>query len=466
MGGFTLDETVTGQTSGATGIYKEADADRNIIKLSNVTGTFVEGADKSGEIIQGGTSLTTATIDSFTPVSLNSTQGTLGTTSGKFLNQDGFIDEKTKKIQDSYYWQDFSYVVKTATSINNWRDQLIASVHPAGWQVFGQVDIATAVQSIANITSIFGLGGLFKVIYSQLIGRRLGTTDQGTISTAPNVAVSDPSTPTPALEVLGSGTFTNGQVITGGTSGATGLVFSDGSVGAQRLIYFTSLSGIFEVNETISAGAVTATVYKVFGLLGQRDLTLTHTIEIITPPISMSGQKYGFAPAYRDVDNWKWVQSQVESATSTRTFGGMDVYPVYLNMVTTITSAINDSVTTIPVAATDNLPTQGTIKLGTEEITYTGRSTSTGAGNLTGATRGANSTSAASHLINANLSEVRNAVKLKNGWRISDWALFDDQLTPVTIARVMQGYANDNTSWLGSPKNGRCIDAEITVGKT
>ena len=345
VGGFTLDETVTGQTSGATGIYKETDADRNIIKLSGVTGTFIGGANKSGEIITGGISLNTARIDSFTPVSLNATQGTLGTTSGKFLNQDGFIDEKTKKIQDSYYWQDFSYVVKTATSINNWRDKLIASVHPAGWQVFGQVDIATAVQAIANITSIIGLGGLFKVIYSQLIGRRLGTTDQGTISTTPNIPVSDPSTPTPALEVLGSGTFTNGQTITGGTSGARGLVFSDGSVGANRLIHFTSLSGIFEVNETISSGAVTATVYKVFGLLGQRDLTLTHHIEIVTPPISMSGQKYGFAPAYRDVDNWKWIQSQVESATSTRTFGSMDVYPVYLNMVTTITSGLDSSTT-------------------------------------------------------------------------------------------------------------------------
>ena len=87
----------------------------------------------------------------------------------------------------------------------------------------------------------------------------------------------------------------------------------------------------------------------------------------------------------------------------------MAVYPVYLNMVTTITSAINDSVATIPVAATDNLPTQGTIKLGTEEITYTGRSTASGAGNLTGATRGANSTTAASHLINANLTLVRLA---------------------------------------------------------
>ena len=161
-----------------------------------------------------------------------------------------------------------------------------------------------------------------------------------------------------------------------------------------------------------------------------------------------------------------WVQSQVESATTTRTFNSMDVYPVYLNMVTTITGAINDAVTTIPVAATDNLPTEGTIKLGTEEITYTGRSTSSGAGNLTGATRGANSTTAASHLYGANLTLVRNAVKLKTGWRIADWALFDNQLTTVTIDKVMQGYANDRTSWLGSPKNPRCIDAEITVGKT
>jgi len=465
-GTFTLDETVTGGTSGATGIYKETDASINIVKLSNVTGTFVGGDNKSGETITGGSSGETAIINSYGAVSLSASQGTLGTTSGKFLNEDGFLDEKTKKIQDSYYWQDFSYVVRTSSSINQWRDQIIASVHPAGWQVFGQVDIATAVQSIANITSIFGLGGLFKYIWNTLIGRRLGTTDQGTLSTSPDAGIADPSTnPTPALEVLGSGTFTNGQIITGGTSGATGLVFSDLNE-ATRLIHFTSLTGIFEVGETITSGATSATVYKVFGLLGQRDLTLNRYIEIRVPPSSMSGQKYGFAPAYRDVDNWKWVPSQVESSTSTRTFGSMDVYPVYLNMVTTISSGIDSSTTTIPVAATNNLPTQGTIKLGTEEITYTGRSTSSGAGNLTGGTRGANSTTAASHSSGANLTLVKNAVKLKNGWRISDWALFDDQLTTVTIARVMQGYANDSTSWLGSPKNPRCIDAEITVGKT
>ena len=469
-GTFTLDETVTGGTSGATGIYKETDAARNIIKLANVVGTFVAGDDKSGETITGGESAVTAIINSYTAPSLSATQGTVGETSGRFLTEDGFLDEKTKKIQDSYYYQDYSYVVRTSSSINQWRDRLIAAVHPAGWQVFGQVDIATAVQSIANITSIFGLGPLYRLIWRSLIGRRLGTTDQGTINPNPDRVIDsqDKANATPSLRVTDiSGTFTNGQTITGSSSGATGLVFSDTEdPTGHRFIFYTSLTGIFTTSDVISSGAVSAQVVEVWGLLGQRDLTLSRYLEIIVPPKYMTGQRYGFAPAYRDLDNWKWVQSQVESATSTRTFNSMDVYPVYLNMVTTITSAINDAVTTIPIAATDNLPTEGTIKLGTEEITYTGRSTSSGAGNLTGATRGANSTTAASHADATNLTLVRNAVKLKVGWRIADWALFDDKLTTVTIDKVMQGYANNITSWLGSPKNGRCIDAEITVGKT
>ena len=460
---FTVGETVTGGTSSATGVYEETDTERNIIKLSGVTGTFVGGDNKSGETITGGSSGETAIIDSYDSVALVANQGTIGTTSGRFLTEAGFIDEKTKKIQDSYYWQDFSYVVKTATSINQWRNQLIASVHPAGWQVFGQVDIATAVQSLANITSTTGLGPIYEYIWNTLIGRRLGTTDQGTLSPTPALGVNDPSTPTPALEVLGSGRFTLGDTITGSSSGATGLVVKDVDVGVNRLVYFTPSTGIFTSADTITNNGTSATVYKIFGLLGQRDITLTHWIQIDRIPEYMVGTKYGFAPAYRDLNSFKWRPSQVATATSSRTFNSMAVYPVYLNMVTTITSAISNSVTTIPVGATDNLPTIGTIKLENEEITYTGRSTATGAGNLTGATRAANGTTAATHASGTNLTHVKNGAKAP--WRIVDWTTFHDGVTP-NFVNVMLGFDNNITSWVGSPKNNRCIDAEITVGKT
>ena len=58
-----------------------------------------------------------------------------------------------------------------------------------------------------------------------------------------------------------------------------------------------------------------------------------------------------------------------------------------------ISSDINNSVTTIPVNTSKPFTTSGTVKIGSEQITYTGID----GNNLTGCTRGANSTSAASY---------------------------------------------------------------------
>ena len=471
--GFTLNETVTGATSGATGVYKETDAARNIIKLANVIGTFVAGPDKSGETITGGLSGTSAIIDSYSTNSMSASHGTLGETSGRFLNEDGFIDERSKKIQDSYYYQDFSYVVKASSSINTWRNQLIAAVHPAGWAVFGQVDLSTVVQSIANITSITGLGPLFKVIYTMLLGRRLGTQEQLPINPNPAVGIHDPADYGNSFRISGSsGVITKGALITGDTSGATATAILDTTNDhGVNLLYYELLAGgdspgapgsvLFSTGEGITMSGVytgTATVVSIHGLRGFRDVTLYHYVKILKPPVYMVGDKYAFHPRLGDAQEWKFSYGMVSSAASSRTFNSMTVYPVYLNMITTITSGIDSSVTTIPVAATDNLPTQGTIKLGSEEITYTGRSTASGAGNLTGATRGANSTTAASHLINANLTLVRLARSQSgvSGYRIQDWAT-DWRGVALTIGDI---------GTYPQRKNNISAPTEITMWKT
>ena len=58
-----------------------------------------------------------------------------------------------------------------------------------------------------------------------------------------------------------------------------------------------------------------------------------------------------------------------------------------------LTSDINDSVTTIPVGNSNPFTTSGTVQINDEKITYTGVDGT----NLTGCTRGAASTNAASH---------------------------------------------------------------------
>jgi hypothetical protein len=64
---------------------------------------------------------------------------------------------------------------------------------------------------------------------------------------------------------------------------------------------------------------------------------------------------------------------------------------------TTLTSAINNSIVTIPVLSTNGFLSSGTIIIDNEEIAYAGITSST----FTGCVRGANATVAASHLINA-----------------------------------------------------------------
>ena len=46
---------------------------------------------------------------------------------------------------DSDFYQDYSYVIKSKTPIDEWRDLIKSTTHPAGFKLFGQVDVeATA----------------------------------------------------------------------------------------------------------------------------------------------------------------------------------------------------------------------------------------------------------------------------------------------------------------------------------
>ena len=84
--------------------------------------------------------------------------------------------ESSKKIQDSLYYQDYSYVIKVSESINKWRDALKRAVHPSGFYVTGEVNIATYFsgqvrQPVGSTIS----GGLFSGTSDSPIYMRLNT---------------------------------------------------------------------------------------------------------------------------------------------------------------------------------------------------------------------------------------------------------------------------------------------------
>ena len=454
-GQFTLNETVEGSTSGATARFKSQTDTLGIIKMDQLSLTpFIPG-----EVLVALSSGRTAKLNSYKKTTIPGAIGTLVETTGRYIGQDGFLDETTQKIQDSYYYQDYSYVVKTASSIVDWRDDLLASVHPAGWAVFGQVDIASLLSQLANITSVTTLGGAYKLIFTALLGMRLGTTDQVPINPTPMDEAIEPKDGTgkiynPALKLYPGTAFTVYETITGGTSGATGKVVSeDVEDDGSRVMTYAPVSGIFQDAETITGGdsGVTSTVYAVWGLRGVRDRTLHHRMHIDYQ--GLRGLVYEGMPDYGTLDAFMFSASEVESASSALTFRSHSVYVVRIPY-STLSGAINNSVTTIGVTSATNYPTAGTIQIGDELIDYTGKS----GNDLTGCTRGAHSTTAAAHLINVRLDAVRWGMNQDgvSGFRLSDWAT-DYKGTALTVGDI---------STYPTRKNNISPPTEVTLYKT
>lgn len=92
--------------------------------------------------------------------------------------------------------------------------------------------------------------------------------------------------------------------------------------------------------------------------------------------------------------NWTYVHRLKNNNVNDEAYMRSGNLPVRYSIendtpVTSLTSSIDNVTTTIPVAALEHFPTAGTIYIDNEIIRYTGKSASTGAGNLTGATRAA-----------------------------------------------------------------------------
>jgi hypothetical protein len=134
-GAISAAETFTTNISGATGTVVDYTAP--LLKYTATTSALEVGDTVTFS------SAETAVVAKSDPLTGTLAIATSITTDGKYVNQDGHISEGSKKIQDSLYYQDYSYVVKVSESINKWRDALKRAVHPSGFYVTGQVNIAT-----------------------------------------------------------------------------------------------------------------------------------------------------------------------------------------------------------------------------------------------------------------------------------------------------------------------------------
>ena len=178
-GTISADETFTTNISGATGTIIDYTA-----PLLKYTATQSELEVGDTVTTSGSQTAVVAKADTLTGTA---TIGTQITTAGKYINQDGHLSEGSKKIQDSLYYQDYSYVVRVSESINKWRDAIKRAVHPSGFYVTGEVNIQTRLDGkVKRPVGATLSSGLFSgtsdspiymrlnTLFSTIFGRRTG----------------------------------------------------------------------------------------------------------------------------------------------------------------------------------------------------------------------------------------------------------------------------------------------------
>jgi len=114
----------------------------NILRLESVTGEFIKGLTIKGSAKNNTAKVEEISVSEFSP-SIKSFSDNIG-----FYTSDrGKLSHYTQRITDSYFYQDYSYVIKSKTPINVWRDLILQTTHPAGFKVFGEVIVNTEQKS-------------------------------------------------------------------------------------------------------------------------------------------------------------------------------------------------------------------------------------------------------------------------------------------------------------------------------
>jgi hypothetical protein len=141
---FFFGEKIVQNSTGATAIvaregYREGS---NLLKVTNVTGVFESGAEIKSDIGNRTATLYSQFYTEFDP-DIRSYVDNFGS----FRSDRGKLSNSNQKLQDSYFYQDYSYVIRSKSSIEEWRNLIKKTTHPAGFQLFGEMVIDSQAEA-------------------------------------------------------------------------------------------------------------------------------------------------------------------------------------------------------------------------------------------------------------------------------------------------------------------------------
>ena len=143
-GEFNIGETIV-QRSGSVEVARARVTSwrkgSNILSVDRVKGIFRENQQIIGLAKNSTAVLQDIKFTKFSPV-----VKTYFDNLGYYKSDNGKISDGNQRITDSYYYQDYSYTVKSKTPIDTWRSLIKETTHPAGFQLFGEVLVESSAE--------------------------------------------------------------------------------------------------------------------------------------------------------------------------------------------------------------------------------------------------------------------------------------------------------------------------------
>ena len=210
--------------------------------------------------------------------------GGIVTYPGQYTSFDGHIDS-SKVLQDDYYYQDFSYVVKSSVPLLNYEQLVSQLLHPAGTKLFGQfhddIGLELPTISIQNSSLSLGISDIYALPIVAYVSPAILTT--GTISLPPIYIIDNEPLPiltylsnfrkmeqmADQIQVSSSGTLSNYASFTGNSlRDWSGNTFTNGTgvlgVGSTTFLSYLSATLPVEIIDLSSVNPVeTNVIYAV-----------------------------------------------------------------------------------------------------------------------------------------------------------------------------------------------------------
>ena len=324
----------------------------------NATGSFVNGSPTTTYVLQKRTYDGTHTPQ---PIGLTIYPG-------KYIDTKGFLSWNNR-LQDNYYYQEFSYVIRVSELVDKYRNIIRSLVHPSGTKMFGDykigVSIATPISFIEassnldsvrvdeSVTATDVIVG--RSIIPTSISESITTTDtvDGTYSSVNLTSGTESIT---ATDQLPSATYNSVNL----TSGTESVTATDSVAGTYNSGILTSgTESITATDASVGGLAATANIVEDNGLIqpyANEDITGEANIQIdefVAGTLNLDDTQVPGVSSAQSIP--------IESVISTDSIVGNQTIP--------------SIVTTESVTATDQLPsaTYNSVNLtsGTESVTAT-----------------------------------------------------------------------------------------------